>query len=139
MFGPHVLVECYKCNDIEKLKSEKFVKEFLLRLVDICKMTVIMSPEPHKFQGDTPDQDGVTGIVVIAESHISIHTYPEHRSFALDIFSCKDFEYYDAIQEILREFQPMKMSFNIIQRGEYFPRTETKLKSISENQLVNVN
>lgn len=121
-FGPHLLFDLSECQDIEKLRDNAFIKEFLLKLVDICKMTLIMGPHTHKFRGDDMDQDGISGILVIAESHISIHTAPENKTCSIDIFSCKDFDYWEGISYIVSSFKPLRFHYDIVQRGNSFPR-----------------
>lgn len=131
-FGPHLLFSLGECQNIDKLRDEEFIKSLLLNLVKVCKMTLIMGPHTHKFQGDRMEEDGISGIVVIAESHISIHTSPEDATCSLDIFSCKEFDYWEGISYIIKEFQPKKYFHQIIDRGEYFPKSLSKEKQLVE-------
>lgn len=97
--GQHVLVECYGCNRTILGDSEK-VEEVLITAAKDSGATVI----GHQFHRFSPQ--GVSGFVVIAESHFSIHTWPEHDYAAVDIFTCGetiDFEL--AIQSIQEGFQ----------------------------------
>lgn len=56
---------------------------------------------------------GLTGVVVIAESHLAIHTWPEYRSICIDLFSCSHHIRSDIAIEILRtSFQPKQVSIN---------------------------
>jgi S-adenosylmethionine decarboxylase len=79
--GRHLLVELYGC-DPELLKKVDAVREILVTAAKACKATVV-DVAFHEF---TPF--GVSGVVVIAESHLSIHTWPEYRYAAVDIFTC---------------------------------------------------
>lgn len=81
--GKHLLVELHGCN-AEVLKKIDVVKDILVSAARACKATVV-DVAFHEFQ-----PFGVSGVVVIAESHISVHTWPEHRYAALDIFTCGD-------------------------------------------------
>ncbi|MBN2015102.1 MAG: S-adenosylmethionine decarboxylase proenzyme [Candidatus Altiarchaeota archaeon] len=79
--GIHLLVELYDCdkavlNDVEK------VEKMLVRAAELSDATII-KPVFHKF-----NPHGVSGVVVIAESHFSVHTWPEYGYCALDIFTC---------------------------------------------------
>ena len=77
----HLLLELYKCN-YEKLNDESFLRCTLNRAAKLAKATVLNlisnKFEPH----------GVTAIALLAESHISIHTWPESNYSAVDIFTC---------------------------------------------------
>ena len=79
--GRHVLVELYDCND-QLLNDPKFIEQEMLKAAELSKATVISS-SAHHF-----NPHGVSGVVVIAESHITIHTWPEHSYAAVDIFTC---------------------------------------------------
>mgnify|MGYP001592053285 CR=1 FL=1 len=81
--GNHILVELYDC-DINIINDSSKVEEFLLESAKISGATIIKSIF-HKF-----NPHGVSGVIVIAESHFSIHTWPEYGYCALDIFTCGD-------------------------------------------------
>ena len=55
-------------------------------------MTKIMPPYVFRYDSPDPREWGYTGAVIIAESHITIHTYPEKHFLAMDAFSCKPFD-----------------------------------------------
>ena len=77
----HLLLELYKC-DSEKLNDESFLRCILNRAAKLAKATVL-NLISNKF-----DPQGVTAIALLAESHISIHTWPESNYSAVDIFTC---------------------------------------------------
>ena len=77
----HLLLELYKCN-YEKLNDESFLRCSLNRAAKIAKATVL-NLISNKFE-----PQGVTAIALLAESHISIHTWPESNYSAVDIFTC---------------------------------------------------
>ena len=77
----HLLLELYRC-DSEKLNDESFLRCTLNRAAKLAKATVL-NLISHKF-----DPQGVTAIALLAESHISIHTWPESNYSAVDIFTC---------------------------------------------------
>ena len=77
----HLLLELYRCN-YEKLNDQSFLRCTLNKAAKLAKATVLNlisnKFEPH----------GVTAIALLAESHISIHTWPESNYSAIDIFTC---------------------------------------------------
>ena len=77
----HLLLELYRC-DGEKLNDESFVRCILNRAAKLANATVL-NLISNKFE-----PQGVTAIALLAESHISIHTWPESNYSAVDIFTC---------------------------------------------------
>ena len=77
----HFLLELYRC-DCEKLNDESFLRCTLNRSAKLAKATVL-NLISNKFE-----PQGVTAIALLAESHISIHTWPESNYSAIDIFTC---------------------------------------------------
>ena len=77
----HLLLELYRC-DCEKLNDESFLRCTLNRAAKLAKAKVL-NLISNKFE-----PQGVTAIALLAESHISIHTWPESNYSAVDIFTC---------------------------------------------------
>ena len=77
----HLLLELYRC-DCEKLNDESFLRCILNRASKLANATVL-NLISNKFE-----PQGVTAIALLAESHISIHTWPESNYSAVDIFTC---------------------------------------------------
>ena len=77
----HLLLELYKCN-FDKLNDESFLRCTLNRAAKLANATVL-NLISNKFE-----PQGVTAIALLAESHISIHTWPESNYSAVDIFTC---------------------------------------------------
>ena len=77
----HFLLELYKC-DYEKLNDESFLRCTLNNAAKLANATVL-NLISNKFE-----PQGVTAIALLAESHISIHTWPESHYSAVDIFTC---------------------------------------------------
>ena len=77
----HFLLELYRC-DCEKLNDESFLRCTLNRAAKLANATVL-NLISNKFE-----PQGVTAIALLAESHISIHTWPESNYSAIDIFTC---------------------------------------------------
>ena len=77
----HLLLELYRC-DCVKLNDESFLRCVLNRAAKLANATVL-NLISNKFE-----PQGVTAIALLAESHISIHTWPESNYSAVDIFTC---------------------------------------------------
>jgi S-adenosylmethionine decarboxylase len=81
--GRHLLLELFDC-DFDAINSLPTVKSALVEAAKRAHATIV-DVVFHEF-----NPFGISGVVVIAESHLSIHTWPEHRYAAVDIFSCGD-------------------------------------------------
>lgn len=81
--GKHLLIELQDC-DREVLNDLGYLREALMEAAVECGATVL-GESFHPF-----NPQGVSGVVVIAESHLSIHTWPEYGYAAADIFTCGD-------------------------------------------------
>ena len=85
-------------------------------------MTPITQPYVFPYAGLIPSDRGITGIVIIAESHLSVHSFEEKGYSFIDIFSCKDFDVEKAIEITLAIFKPESHEVNVVKRGKDFPR-----------------
>lgn len=111
--GRQILVEYYDC-DQSKINDVSFVEASLIQAAKESKATLIS----HNFHKFSPY--GVSGVVVIAESHIAIHTWPEYNYAAVDIFTCGDTIDPWIIQEHLKDqFQSKNVSSMEMKRGMF--------------------
>jgi len=88
-------VELHGC-DPEALKSRDLIREIMVSAARVANATIV-GVSFHEFS-----PFGISGMVVIAESHLSIHTWPEYRYAALDIFTCGDQLRPDTAAEFIR-------------------------------------
>jgi S-adenosylmethionine decarboxylase len=79
--GRHILVELYDC-DKEALNDLELLRDVMVKAAIDCG-AVVLGESFHRFS-----PQGVSGVVVIAESHLSIHTWPEFGYAAADVFTC---------------------------------------------------
>jgi len=94
-----------------------------------------MPPYVFKYDGgDKPEDWGVSGFVIIAESHISIHTFPEKGYFSIDIFSCKEFDIPAALEIIKSFFGTEDLEVQTTSRGTEFPRDIGMAGAITASQ-----
>ena len=107
--GIHLIADFWYGENIEDLKK---LKEILLGAVKASNNT-LLKIAIHKFQ-----PQGITGIVLLAESHIAIHTWPELNYIAIDIYTCGDKSNPDKALEYLRKkLKPKKVKLKKIERG----------------------
>ena len=123
MFGPHLLLEACGARK-EKLQDIALISDLLDNFPDKMQMTKIMPPYVFKYDGGEIKEDwGISGVVLIAESHIALHTFPEKGFFTLDIFSCKEFNIRQAVDIVLEVFEPLHFDETVITRGREFPKS----------------
>ena len=120
-FGPHLMLDGYGC-DMSKLRDLNLVYKILEELPNRIGMTKIMPPYVFKYSGLKPEDWGVSGFVLIAESHISIHTFPEKNFVSVDIFSCKSFDSEQAETYLKEAFAMEKVECTVVDRGTEFPK-----------------
>ena len=133
MFGPHLILEAYGCSK-EKLADMGLMSQTLDAYPAQLDMTKIMPPYVFTYKGTVPDDWGVSGIVLIAESHISIHTFPDKGFATLDIFSCRDFDVEAAVEYFSSIYQPERFDKQVLMRGREFPRSHGRALSIIESE-----
>lgn len=108
--GRHFLAEYYNCSS-EILNDKSRIADIMTKAVEASKATII-KPFFHKFS-----PQGISGIIVIAESHLAIHTWPEYSFAAVDLFSCGDFDFTETLRFIRNNLAAENYSILSIKRG----------------------
>lgn len=131
MFGPHLTLDLHDCNE-KKLVDEEFIQTILDELPDFIGMHKISRPNivMHRGNPNSFDKGGISAFILIAESHISIHTFRGYGFVSADIFSCKKFDVGKAVKYLVEKFEAKKVEKNLLMRGREFPRDLEKAKEI---------
>jgi len=109
--GKHLLLELKDCNE-EVLNDLSFLKDTMIAAASEAGATAL-GDSFHQF-----NPQGVSGVVVIAESHLFIHTWPEYGYAAIDIFTCGDsVQPGKAAQILIRKLGSKNHSILEIKRG----------------------
>ena len=115
--GRHLLLELFDC-DLDAINNVETVKGALIEAAKRAQATIV-DVVFHEF-----NPFGVSGVVVIAESHLSIHTWPEYRYAAVDIFSCGDtLQPEIAANYLVEQFGAERTSVVEMQRGMFLSAT----------------
>ena len=120
-FGPHLLYQAYGCS-ASRLASLNGMYRLLETMPDRIRMTRIMPPYVFRHSQPNGEVTGYSGFVLIAQSHISVHTFPSRRVINADIFSCASFEVEDALSALREAFRPQRVEWHLLDRGREFPR-----------------
>lgn len=122
--GRHLLLELFDC-DVDAINNLDAVKAALVEAAKRAHATIV-DVVFHEF-----NPFGVSGVVVIAESHLSIHTWPEHRYAAVDIFSCGDVLKPEiAASYLVEQFAAERTSVVEMQRGLFLNATAPILNKL---------
>jgi S-adenosylmethionine decarboxylase len=135
MFGPHLALDCYHC-DSALLEDLNRVYETLDECPDYIGMTKIMPPYVFRYSGKVPEDWGISGVVLIAESHISIHTFPDKAFMSVDIFSCKCFDVERAIRYMTQRFGAERYEQQLLDRGRHFPKGSEAAAHVMDRQRL---
>ena len=116
-FGVHLILDGYGC-DPAALQDINLIYNFLDNYPTQMDMTKIMPPYVFRYSGAVPEDWGVSGFVLIAESHISIHTFPEKKFVSIDVYTCKNNMNTDFITKFFKDrFDIQDAEVNFIRRG----------------------
>ena len=109
--GRHLMIELWDCNPA--INHPHAVQAAIEEAVPAIGAT-LLNLHVHAFS-----PQGVTGVATLAESHLALHTWPEHRYLAADVFTCGTHTEPGALVEVLkRRFQPGVVEVREIVRGQ---------------------
>ncbi|MFH1849012.1 MAG: adenosylmethionine decarboxylase [archaeon] len=115
MIAMHLTLDAYGA-DKEKLSDVGLVTDVLTRMPDDVGMTKISEPMVVNYKAGKDIDSGISGVILIAESHISIHTFPARGYFSFDLFSCREFDAAKIVQFIKGRFGAGRVVENIMRR-----------------------
>jgi len=109
--GLHIIAEFNNCSN--KIIDDILITESHLKKAAIIAGATIVKSVFHKFA-----PQGISGVVVIEESHFAIHTWPENNYAAVDLFTCSDkMDYTKALEFLKEKFECKNLDFQVIKRG----------------------
>ena len=112
----HLVIDGYG-GDPEKLEDAGLIHRFLDEYPPLLGMTKVAPPRVHTYHGRHPEDWGISGFVLIAESHISIHTFPDRRYANIDIFSCREFDASPALEDVKEALSLSEVRVWTLDRG----------------------
>lgn len=123
-FGMHLMLDAYEA-DQAKLDDMRVIYRFLDKTPEMIGMSKLSTPQVvEAYESDSgKDPGGFSGVVLINESHISIHTFPKRRYFTLDVYSCHGFQKQlrKLMKHIKKTFGHTKEELQIVTRGTKYP------------------
>jgi S-adenosylmethionine decarboxylase len=121
-FGEHLMIDGYR-GDKDLLNDKDLVLDFLTNLPGILGMHALAEPQIVLApDNDKKDPGGWSGFVIIAESHISIHTFPRRGFVSADVYTCKNGLDQKQIETLFVEkFKLQEVEINFVMRGIKYP------------------
>lgn len=111
--GKHLIIEFRGASN---LTDHTIAKDVFKRAVEAANAT-LLNINLHSFKTEDMQEAGFTGVAILAESHMSIHTWPEHNYAALDVFMCGDAEPLLAIPVLEEHFKPENTEVMLLARS----------------------
>jgi len=122
MHGLHLTADLLDCRCADALLTDTAALASVCRTETLAAGLTVVSELFHRFPAPDDAPAGITGVLLLAESHLAVHTWPELRGVTLDAYVCN----YSAdnsaraealIEALLRHFQPQRLCRNRLQRG----------------------
>ncbi len=108
--GCHLIIDLWNASRLDEIT---YMEQALREVVTHCQAT-LLHIHLHHF---TPN-GGISGVAVLAESHISVHSWPERNFAAFDVFMCGDAKPHNSVDVLKRYFQPEQIDINEYLRGK---------------------
>jgi S-adenosylmethionine decarboxylase len=120
-FGEHMTIDGYGGNKV-LLNDKDLVLNILAELPTLLGMHILKAPEVVFAPAISPkDQGGWSGFVIISESHISIHTFPQRQFISIDVYTCQNDLDKPKIENYFKEkFELKELETNFIIRGKKY-------------------
>src|SRR5712692_4851948 len=120
----HLMMELYGCNR-QLLSNEPLIRRVLDEYPARVGMEKLTPVHLSQIETSNPLDAGLSGFVIIAESHISVHAWPEYGEVDIDICSCKEFSQEHAIAFAKEMFQTDDVETHFVVRATRSLRSET--------------
>jgi S-adenosylmethionine decarboxylase len=121
----HVMLDLYGCSP-SLLENEAFLRDVLDRYPPHIGMQKVGPVELRYIETNNPLDDGFSGFVIIATSHVSLHAWAPYRMVNMDIFSCEDFDVAEVVAFARELFQTSDVEVHVVHRATRSPRISTK-------------
>ena len=117
--GPHLMLECFGCS-ADKLSDPAVITAALDEFPAKIGMKRISPPYVFNCPSEGGVEAGITGVILIEESHISVHTFPAASRAFVDVFSCREFDINSAVSYMIGLFGANDHKAEVFSRGFQF-------------------
>jgi len=113
MIGTEWIIDAFGC-DAESLRRQEVLRSVFDRLVSDLGLKTLGAGNWHQF----PEEKGVTGLVMLTESHLACHTYPEYRIATFNLYCCRERPEWDWQENLKELIGAERVNVRRIDRGE---------------------
>lgn len=124
----HVMLDLYGCNP-DLLADEAHLRRVLNEYPARIGMEKVSPVELRYIKTSNPLDDGYSGFVIIATSHVSLHAWAPYRMINIDIFSCNEFDEAEVITFACAMFETNDIEVRSVRRATRSPRPSSQLAS----------
>ena len=124
----HVMIDLYGCSPV-LLGNEALLRQVLDQYPDRIGMEKVSPVFLKDIKTSSLLDDGLSGFVIIATSHVSLHAWPGYGMVNIDIFSCEEFDTEDAIQFAAQMFETQDIEMHAVERATRSPRNTLRAHS----------
>ena len=107
------MIDAFGC-DAESLRREDVLRDIFDRLISDLALKTLGEGSWHRF----PEEKGLTGLVMLTESHLACHTYPEYRTATFNLYCCRERPEWDWEENLKELLGAQSVEVRKIQRGE---------------------
>ena len=129
VFGIHIMIDGYQA-DPALLDDEVHFTSVLSTLPEKLGMHKITEPLVVKVgPNNKKDPGGISGFVMIAESHISFHSFPNREFISIDVYTCQtDIDVDDVVRQIVADFAISDSDVTVVERGKRYPSADVQVR-----------
>jgi S-adenosylmethionine decarboxylase len=122
----HVMIDLYGCSPA-LLANEALLRRVLDEYPDRIGMDKVSPVFLREIKTSNPFDDGMSGFVIIATSHVSLHAWPCYGMVNIDVFSCEEFSPEEVSRFAVEMFQARDVEVHAVERATRSPRAQTAL------------
>jgi len=114
----HLMLDLYGCPE-DSLDDERLLRDVFDELSRLMDLRIIAGPVMVRYVGEegSPSGEGLSGFMIVAESHVSIHTDIRTGYASVDVYSCKEFDRERVEKYLIEVFKPEKVERKFLLRG----------------------
>jgi S-adenosylmethionine decarboxylase len=128
--GTEWLIEAFDC-DAESLRELAVLQRVFAQVIDDLRLKIVGAPHWHKFDGE----GGVTGLVMLTESHLACHTYPEYKTATFNLYCCRTRPEWNWEENLKALLGAQKINVTKIERGNRKPQTANRKSQIAGGEI----